>query len=98
MIIYVFNFGERRALITNALNSPGDTFTVLARYCNVGENGRSDSFMDLNLDLLSNLTDFIANVGFPIFISLFLLNRIETKIDHMIDALNQLVKVIAQGV
>lgn len=54
--------------------------------------------MDLNLDLLSNLTDFIANVGFPIFISLFLLNRIETKIDHMIDALNQLVKVIAQGV
>lgn len=51
--------------------------------------------MDVNVDLLTSVTDFIANVGFPIFISLFLLNRIETKIDHMIEALNQLTKVIA---
>lgn len=51
--------------------------------------------MNLNLDLLTGLTDFIANVGFPIFISIFLLNKMEIKIDHVIDALNELTKVIA---
>ena len=51
--------------------------------------------MDINLETLAGLTDFIANIGFPIFISMFLLNRMEIKIDHMIDALNKLTNVIA---
>jgi hypothetical protein len=52
--------------------------------------------MELNLELLNGLTEMIANVGFPIFIAMFLLNRMETKVDHIIDALNELTKVIAK--
>lgn len=51
--------------------------------------------MDINLETLVGITDFIENIGFPIFISMFLLNRMEIKIDHMIDALNKLTNVIA---
>ncbi len=51
--------------------------------------------MSINADYLNVLTELIANVGFPIFISMYLLNRMETKIDHIIDALNNLSKVIA---
>ncbi|HLR91457.1 MAG TPA: YvrJ family protein [Atopostipes sp.] len=51
--------------------------------------------MELNLELLTGLTDIIANIGFPMFVAMFLLNRMEIKIDHIIDALHQLTKVIA---
>jgi len=51
--------------------------------------------MDINLELLNGLTEIIANVGFPIFIAMFLLNRMETKVDHIIDALDKLTQVIA---
>lgn len=51
--------------------------------------------MEGNLELLNGFTDLIANVGFPIFISMFLLNRMELKLDHIVDALNQLTDVIA---
>lgn len=38
---------------------------------------------------------FIGNVGFPIVLSVYLLNRIETRLDHMIETLatisNQLI-------
>lgn len=52
--------------------------------------------MEGNLEVVSGLADLIANVGFPIFISIFLLNRMELKLDHIVDALNQLTKVIAE--
>lgn len=51
--------------------------------------------MEVNLDLLNGFTEIIANVGFPIFISMFLLNRMEMKLDHIVDALTQLTDVIA---
>jgi len=51
--------------------------------------------MDINLELLNGLTEIIANVGFPIFIATFLLNRMETKVVHMIDALDKLIQIIA---
>jgi hypothetical protein len=51
--------------------------------------------MDMNLELLNGFTGIIANVGFPIFISMFLLNRMEMKLDHIVDALNKLTTVIA---
>ena len=51
--------------------------------------------MEINLDLLNGFTDIIANVGFPIFISMFLLNRMEMKLDHIVDALTLLTEVIA---
>lgn len=51
--------------------------------------------MTVDMDLLSSVTDFIGNLGFPIFISVYLLNRMETKLDNIIEALNQLTQVIA---
>ena len=53
------------------------------------------SLMEINLDLLNGFTEIIANVGFPIFISMFLLNRMEMKLDHIVDALTLLTEVIA---
>lgn len=52
--------------------------------------------MAINLELLNGLTKIIANVGFPIFIAMFLLNHMETKVDPIIDALDKLTKVIAK--
>ena len=51
--------------------------------------------MEVNLDLLAGFTEVIGNIGFPIFISVFLLNRMEMKLDHIVDALTQLTDVIA---
>lgn len=33
---------------------------------------------------------FIGNVGFPIVLSIYLLNRIESRLDHMIAELSQI--------
>lgn len=52
--------------------------------------------MDIDINVLAQLTEFIANIGFPIFISLFLLSRMETKVDNIIEALNELTNVIAK--
>lgn len=49
--------------------------------------------MDSNL--LSAIIEAISNVGFPIFIALYLLHRVESKMDHMIQALNNLTQVLA---
>lgn len=44
---------------------------------------------------MEELVNFISNVGFPIVLSVYLLNRIETRLDNMIETLatisNQLV-------
>lgn len=52
--------------------------------------------MTVDMNLLNGLTEFIGNLGFPIFISVYLLKRMETKMDNIIDALNQLTEVIAK--
>lgn len=62
----------------------------------MGEIGRSVLKMDIDINVLAQLTEFIANIGFPIFISLFLLSRMETKVDNIIEALNELTNVIAK--
>ena len=33
---------------------------------------------------------FIGNVGFPIVLSIYLLKRVESRLDHMIDTLSQI--------
>lgn len=49
----------------------------------------------METDLLPTIVEAIASVGFPIFISLYLLHRLENKMDHMIQALNNLSQIIA---
>lgn len=46
-------------------------------------------------ELFPAVIDMIANVGFPIFISLVLLHRMENKLDAVVRALNDLTKVTA---
>ncbi|PRY83663.1 YvrJ family protein [Alkalibacterium olivapovliticus] len=46
--------------------------------------------------LFPAVIDMIANVGFPIFISLVLLHRMETKLDAVVKALNELTTVTAR--
>ncbi|MGL4911824.1 MAG: YvrJ family protein [Romboutsia sp.] len=41
-----------------------------------------------------NLQTLIANVGFPIAISMYLLVRIEGKLSHLTDSINELSKNI----
>lgn len=52
--------------------------------------------MDINAEVFSAAVDLIGNVGFPIFISLYLLSRFETKLDSMIKAVNELTQVISR--
>lgn len=52
--------------------------------------------MQLNIDLMQAVVDAISNIGFPIFITLFLLHRMEVKIDHLVKAIHNLTQVIAQ--
>ncbi|MER2063202.1 MAG: YvrJ family protein [Alkalibacterium sp.] len=53
--------------------------------------------MDPQLTLFTTALDMIANVGFPIFISLFLLHRMENKIDAIVVALKELTTVMAHS-
>lgn len=39
---------------------------------------------------LANYIELISNTGFPIVISLYLLNRMEKKLDFLVHAINQL--------
>lgn len=50
----------------------------------------------LETDLFPVVIDMIANVGFPIFISLVLLHRMENKLDAVVKALNELTTVTAR--
>lgn len=46
--------------------------------------------------LFPALIEVIANVGFPIFISVVLLHRMENKLDAVVRALNDLTTVTAR--
>lgn len=46
---------------------------------------------------LPALVEVIANVGFPIFISVVLLHRMENKLDAVVRALNELTTVTARS-
>jgi hypothetical protein len=52
--------------------------------------------MTSQADVFSAAIELIGNVGFPIFISLYLLSRFETKLDAVVKAVNELTKVISQ--
>ena len=52
--------------------------------------------MQVNIDLMQAVVDAISNIGFPIFITLFLLHRMEVKIDHLIKAIHNLTQVISK--
>ncbi|WP_018659979.1 YvrJ family protein [Allofustis seminis] len=45
-------------------------------------------------ELLASVVTAISNVGFPIFLSIYLLNKMETKIDAMITAIQELTVAI----
>lgn len=38
----------------------------------------------------NEMLNFISNTGFPMFLSVYLLNRMEKKLDGIIEALHQL--------
>ncbi|MGY3724629.1 YvrJ protein family protein [Granulicatella balaenopterae] len=46
--------------------------------------------------LLNQMVDIIGNTGFPIVVSVYLLNRMEKKLDIMISLLQQLTTTIKQ--
>lgn len=50
--------------------------------------------MDGSLEWFPSLIDFISNVGFPIFVALFLLHRMETKLDDVVKALGTLTHAV----
>lgn len=41
---------------------------------------------------LSSYIDLISNTGFPIVISMYLLNRMEKKLDKLVDAIEKLAR------
>lgn len=45
--------------------------------------------MEMNADLLAYM-EMISNTGFPIVISLYLLHRMETKLDAVVSAIQEL--------
>ncbi|AGY82237.1 hypothetical protein Q783_08575 [Carnobacterium inhibens subsp. gilichinskyi] len=55
---------------------------------------KGENIMDASTQWLSAVMEIIGNVGFPIFIALFLLQRMETKLDDVVKALNELSQVI----
>jgi len=52
--------------------------------------------MELNAALLQAVMEFISNIGFPIFITLILLQRMELKIDNLVKAIHDLTQVISK--
>ncbi len=46
---------------------------------------------------MNELVDFIGNVGFPIAITLYLLIRIEGKLELLTESINNLSKTIITG-
>ncbi len=47
-------------------------------------------------EIFITVIGMIENVGFPIFISLFLLHRMEAKLNAVVQAVNQLTAVLTQ--
>ncbi|MBM6614640.1 YvrJ family protein [Desemzia sp. RIT804] len=50
--------------------------------------------MEIEIQWWTSVIELVSNVGFPIFISLFLLQRMETKLDDVVKALHDLSTVI----
>lgn len=42
---------------------------------------------------LSSYVELISNTGFPIVISMYLLNRMEKKLDKLVDAIEKLARI-----
>ena len=42
---------------------------------------------------LSSYIDLISNTGFPIVISMYWLNRMEKKLDKLVDAIEKLARI-----
>lgn len=45
-------------------------------------------------EMLASIVSAISNVGFPIFLSVYLLDKIEVKIESMVTAINELTVAI----
>lgn len=43
---------------------------------------------------MPSLIDLISNIGFPIFVALYLLQRMETKLDDVVKALGTLTQAV----
>ncbi|WP_341868515.1 YvrJ family protein [Marinilactibacillus kalidii] len=52
--------------------------------------------MEPGTEIFITVIGMIENVGFPIFISLFLLHRMEAKLNAVVQAVNQLTAVLTQ--
>lgn len=52
--------------------------------------------MEQSAAVFGAVIEMIENVGFPIFISLFLLYRMEAKLNAVVQAVNQLTAVLSQ--
>ncbi|MFL2099999.1 YvrJ family protein [Mycobacteroides abscessus] len=50
--------------------------------------------METEIQWWTSVIELVSNIGFPIFISLFLLQRMETKLDDVVKALHDLSTVI----
>lgn len=50
--------------------------------------------MEPTTGMIQGAIEIVSNVGFPIFITIFLLNRMESKLDHLVKVLNELTRVI----
>lgn len=50
--------------------------------------------MEPTTGMIQGTIEIVSNVGFPIFITIFLLNRIESRLNHLVKALNELTRVI----
>lgn len=50
--------------------------------------------METEIQWWTSVIELVSNVGFPIFIALFLLQRMETKLDDVVKALHDLSLVI----
>lgn len=44
----------------------------------------------MNEEMLASIVAAISNVGFPIFLSVYLLDKIDVKIESMVTAINEL--------
>ncbi len=49
-------------------------------------------------EFYTSFVDIISNVGFPIFVSLYLLQRMETKLDEMVQALQDLSQTFKENI
>jgi len=47
---------------------------------------------------VSVVMDIVANTGFPIFVALYLLHRMESKLDDVVKALKDLSQVIQKTI